>query len=424
MPDTKRTATGVLGGLAGLVGLSAIAGILVTVTVTPALAITGAAASSAITLFDNMPRILEIEKLMLPTTLYYKNTDGKDAVLTKFYDQNRSPVNFDQIAPVMYDAILSSEDPRFYQHGGIDLIGTTRALLSNVQGGQTQGGSSISQQYVKNILTQRCYSTAKTPADVTTCYDQVTNSSGTDGIQRKLQEMRYSIQLEQQYSKNDILLGYLNIANFGGTTYGIDAASRYYFGVPAAQLSLGQAAALAGMVQNPNTYRLDQPASATNGAPNGVVEANDTQLAGLVSLRNAGTITPEQFLAAADGYGDTKGRQLYVLSRLLADGKITQDQYVAAAIEPITPKITPSTTGCASTGGMAYFCQLVVSVIASDPAFGATIDDRQIALKRGGLNIYTTLDARLQSAAEGAIAQYTPASVGSDSWKYGATITN
>ncbi|MET0862136.1 MAG: glycosyl transferase family 51, partial [Microbacterium sp.] len=108
MPDTKRTATGVAGGLLGLVGLSAVAGVLITATVTPAIALSGAAASSAITMFDNLPSVLDIDKLMLPTTLYAKNYDtGEDVEITSFYDQNRSPVVFDQVAPVMYDSILS-----------------------------------------------------------------------------------------------------------------------------------------------------------------------------------------------------------------------------------------------------------------------------------------------------------------------------
>ena len=161
MPQKNRTASGALGGILGLVGLSAVAGVLITATVTPAIAVTGAAASSAITMFDKLPSVLEIEKLMLPSTIYYTNSDGEDVELTQFYDQNREPVTYDEVAPVMYDAILSSEDPRYYQHGGVDLIGTTRALLSNAQGGETQGGSSISQQYVKNILIQQCESNAE-----------------------------------------------------------------------------------------------------------------------------------------------------------------------------------------------------------------------------------------------------------------------
>jgi len=438
MPDTKRTASGVLGGIAGLVGLSVVAGVLVAATVTPAIAISGAAASSAITMFDNLPKVLEIEKLMLPTTLYYKNPEGQDVELAQFYDQNRTMVAFDEISPVMYDAILSSEDPRFYQHGGIDLIGTSRALLQNMRGGgETQGGSSISQQYVKNILIQKCESNAVatdelSQADVLAkCFTDATNSSGTEGIQRKLQEMRYSIALEQKYSKNEILLGYLNTANFGGLTYGVEAAANYYFGVSAKDLSISQAATLAGIVQNPNTYRIDRVGGSIfgsdgamfNKAPDGVIDdITPGQLAALDTMLSAGKITQEQYVAAADGYSATKGRQLYVLSRLLDDGKITQEQYDAAVIEPITPNIQPATRGCGVAGDQGYFCQYVKSVIKSDPAFGATQDDRDRALQRGGLKVYTTLDPRVQSAAVASMRENVPTSV--DFMQLGSSIVS
>lgn len=428
MPDKKRTASGVFGGLLGVVGLSAAAGVLITATVTPAIALSGAAATSAITMFDNLPSVLDIDKLMLPTTIYAKDPNtGADIELAKFYDQNRSPVTFDEVTPVMYDAILSSEDPRFYQHGGVDLIGTSRALLQNVQGGgETQGGSSISQQYVKNVLIQRCERDAVateelTQAEVlTACWTEATTAAGTEGIQRKLQEMRYAIALEKKYSKTDILLGYLNIANFGGRTYGVDAAAKFYFGVSAKDLSVSQAATLAGIVQNPNTYRIDiaegsiygSDGTRYNKAPDGSIDdVNAGQLAALDTLLSDGTITQEQYLAAADGYSATKGRQLYVLSRMLDDQKITRDQYVAAAIEPITPAITPATTGCGTAGGSAYFCQYVRDIIENDPAFGATPEEREKALKRGGLSVYTTLDLRVQAAAESAMVGNVPSSV-------------
>ncbi|WP_404434022.1 transglycosylase domain-containing protein [Microbacterium lacus] len=436
MPDTKRTASGVAGGLLGLVGLSAVAGVLITATVTPAIALTGNAATSAIEMFDQLPSVLDIDSLMLPATMYAMNYDSGEYVeMAKFYDQNRSPVEFDQIAPVMYDAILSSEDPRYYQHGGIDLIGTTRALVSNLQGGgELQGGSSISQQYVKNILVQRCERDAKaetvTADDGTVteiselevlqnCWTDAVTAEGTDGIQRKLQEMRYAISLEQKYSKNDILLGYLNIANFGGTTYGIDAAAKYYFGVPASGLSVSQAAILAGIVQNPNLYRIDQTGGtsvtadgiAINAQPDGQVLAPQGLLAGLDTKLAEGEITQEQYLAAADGYTSTKGRQLYVLSRMLDDGKITQEQYDAAVIEPITPNITRAATGCVAAVGAEYFCQYVKNVILQDEAFGATQEERLRLLQRAGLNIYTTLDSRVQSVADAAMAEWTPTSV-------------
>lgn len=372
MPDKNRTATGVLGGIAGLVGLSAVAGLLVTATVTPAIAVSGAAASSAITMFDNMPSYLEIDDLMQQSEIYAKQSDGSEVLLARFYDQNRTPVTYEQIAPVMFDAILSSEDPRYYEHGGVDLIGTTRAVLSNVQGGATQGGSSISQQYVKNVLVQRCEKEAATEEEKYACWVDATTADGTEGIERKLQEMRYAIALEQRYSKNDILLGYLNIANFGGLTYGVGAAAQYYFSVNASDLSLAQAATIAGMVQNPNTFRIDRPESETNGA--------------------------------ANGYQLTLDRRNSVIRRMAEEGKITQEQADAARAEPIVPAINPTEQGCKLAGGAGYFCDYVRTIIETNVAFGETAEERERALRRGGLKIYTTLDLDLQFAAEKAIS--------------------
>ncbi|HEY9310482.1 MAG TPA: transglycosylase domain-containing protein [Microbacterium sp.] len=429
-PPYTRTFAGVLGGLVGLVVLSAIAGLLVVAPLAPVLAISGHAASTAVSLFDGMPSYLAIDRLMLPTTIYARDpASGQDVELTSFYDQNRVPVTFDQVAPVMYDAILASEDPRYYEHGGVDIVGTTRALIKNAQGGATQGGSSISQQYVKNVLVQRCerdaVATETQSRDdmLRACWLDATQASGVEGYQRKLQEIRYAIQVEQQYSKNDILLGYLNIANFGGTTYGIEAAARYYFSTTAAGLTLTQAATLAGIVQNPNTFRIDRPTGSITGADGttynkaadgAIDDVTPGTLAGLDSLLADGTITPGQHLAAGDAYSATKGRQLYVLDRMREDGRITAEQYVAAAVEPIAPALQPAHVGCVATSA-PFFCQYVVNTVRSDPdyaaAFGATAQERQQSLTREGLNIYTTLDWRLQNASQDAMRRYAPETV-------------
>lgn len=431
LPRYRRTFAGVLGGFVGLVALSVIAGLLIVAPLAPAIAISGHAARTAVSLFDGMPSYLAIDRLMLPTTIYTRDpATGQDVELTSFYDQNRVPIRFDEVAPVMYDAILASEDPRYYQHGGIDIIGTTRALVRNAQGGSVQGGSSISQQYVKNVLVQRCErdavatETQSRDEVLRACWLDATQASGVEGYQRKLQEIRYAVQVEQEYSKNDILLGYLNIANFGGTTYGIEAAARYYFSTTAAGLTLTQAAALAGIVQNPNTFRIDRPQGSITGADGttynkaadgSVDDVTRGTLAGLDTLLAQGAITPEQYLAAGDGYSATKGRQLYVLDRMREDGRITAEQYLAAAIEPIVPALQPPPTRCASTAA-PFFCQYVVNTVRLDPdyasAFGETPEDRQRSLTREGLNIYTTLDWQLQNASQGAMSTYAPESVG------------
>lgn len=389
MPQTKRTVKGVLGGLLGLVGLSAVAGLLVTATVTPAIAMAGFTGSTALSLFDELPDNLKVGTPMEPTTIYGTNAEGKAFQLATFYDQNRVPVTFDEVSPILYDAILSSEDKSFYEHGGVNLGATVKAVVDNVRGTSSRGASTISQQFVKNVLIQECEK-AVSPSEenysekLAACWTEATEATGSEGIQRKLQEMRYAIQIEKDYSKNDILLGYLNIANFGGQTYGIESASNYYFGTTAAKLTLPQAATLAGIVQNPNRYRIDKPGGTrTDQEGNGINGADD-------------------------GYEATKVRRDYVIKRLYLDGKITEEQRDAAYETPIEPKITPSTQGCAAAGKNAYFCQYAKAIVENDPAFGETKEERQENLRRGGMQIYTSLDMRIQQAGIDAMAATAP----------------
>ncbi|RCK58402.1 transglycosylase domain-containing protein [Microbacterium sorbitolivorans] len=397
MPHAKRTFGGVLGGLLGLVGLSAIAGILVTATVTPAIAVSGYAASSAISLFDSLPGNLQIDRPMEPTTIYAQKGDGSGEYyeLASFYDQNREPVEYNQVSQYVYDALLSTEDPRFFEHGGVDLIGTGRALLSNAVSDDTQGGSSISQQYVKGVQLQVCERTATDDEELAKCASAAATADGVEGYQRKLQEMRYAITIEQEYSKEQILIGYLNLVNFGGSTYGIEAAAQYYFDTTAKDLSLSQAATLVGIVNNPNILRLDYPDSETNGADN--------------------------------GYAAAKNRRDQVLGRMLAEGTISQKQYDETIDEAIEPKITERIKGCSAAGGSAYFCQYVTNTVLNDTryddAFGEIVDgdntERQNILRRGGLEIYTTLDNSLQYEAQQAMANNAPQYI--DNIRFGAT---
>ncbi|MGV2985611.1 transglycosylase domain-containing protein [Microbacterium sp. AGC85] len=390
MPQKNRTAKGVLGGLLGLIGLSAVAGILVTATVTPALAVAGAAGSQALDLFDKLPSYLKPDAPMEPSTFYAIGHDGKPVQMATFFDQNRTQVNFDQISPVMYDAILSSEDKGYYEHGGVNLGATAKALIDNLRGTSSRGASTISQQYVKNVLVQQCEQKVL-PGDenysdkTAQCWLDATNAVGTDGIERKLQEMRYAIQIEKDYSKNEILLGYLNIASFGGTVYGIEAASKYYFNTSASNLTVAQAATLAGIVQNPNRYRIDKPAGSATDSDGVAVNS------------------------AEDGYELTKVRRDYVINRMYEDGKITEAQHTEAIETPITPALNPPAQGCAAAGNNAYFCQYVKTVVLSDTTFGETYAERVKALQRDGLEIYTSLDLRIQDPAVTALKDRVPA---------------
>lgn len=367
---TSRTSRNVL----AFVGMSALAGVLVTAAVTPALALTSLAANNSITVFENLPSYLDVSQVPQKSTMWAQQNDGTPIPLASFYQENREAVEWDQISPWVKDAAVAGEDARFYDHGGIDLQGTLRAAVSTAIGADFQGGSSITQQYVKNILITQGVAAAKTEEEREAAWDAATETT----LDRKLKEMRYAVAIEKKYSKEDILLGYLNIAYFGGQVYGIQSAAQYYFGVNAADLTLDQAATLMAMVQNPEKYRIDYPLDEANG------EAN--------------------------GYAANMERRNYILNQMLKIGKITQKEYDAAIEAPIVPKITQPSTGCQTAGGAAFFCDYVTWIIKNDFDDPSTPDQNEGAdlLRVGGLNIYTSLDLELQSAAEGAMAANVP----------------
>jgi membrane peptidoglycan carboxypeptidase len=203
MSAKNRTASGVAGGLLGFIGMSVVAGVLVTAAVTPALAVTGMAATNTITVFENLPDYLKIDQLSQKSNIYATQSDGSPVLLASFYDQNRVEVGWDQMSQYVKDAAVAGEDPRFYQHGGVDLQGTIRATVKTVAGSDPQGGSSITQQYVKNVLVQKC-ELINNVKKQKSCYLEATKTSPD----RKLKEMRYAIGVEKQYSKDDILRSY------------------------------------------------------------------------------------------------------------------------------------------------------------------------------------------------------------------------
>ncbi|MCX7520920.1 transglycosylase domain-containing protein [Microbacterium sp. STN6] len=377
MSAQKPTTRGALSAFAGFVGMSVVAGLLVTAAVTPAIAVTGMAANDTIGVFEGLPEYLKLDDLPQVTSVYAKSGDT-EVQIASFYAQNRVAVKWDQVSDFAKDAATSGEDPRFYQHGGVDIKGTIRGALSTWIKGDTQGGSTITQQYVKNVLIQKCevYNVEgkANQKKYHNCYNDATETTPD----RKLKEMKMAIGLEKKYSKKQILLGYLNIAGFGGKVYGIESAARYYYGVSAKDLSLPQAASLLAIVNNPSYYKLDDPESKQNGA--------------------------------ANGYAANKSRRDYIIDRMLQYKKITQQQHDEAIKAPIEPHITPPTNGCmaAAQYNAATFCDYVQHVIEHDKAFGKTEDARYAALLRGGFKIYTTLDLGLQKTAQDSLSAYIP----------------
>ncbi|MFJ3489001.1 penicillin-binding protein [Leifsonia aquatica] len=355
-------------------GFTLVAAVLSSLFVLPGFLGTGVAAAAGISDFNALPANLQIQQFAQNSTVYAKQ-GGQDVPIATFYAQNRQDVTWDAVSQNVKDAVVAAEDPRFYSEGAVDVLGTVRGALATVVGGDVQGGSSITQQYVKNVEVEKCE--ALTDAKkVQACYDDAAGQT----LQRKVQEMRYAVGLEKKYSKKDILMGYLNVVGFGGQVYGIQSASHYYFGVDANTLTLAQAATLVAIVNNPANLRIDEPDSKTNGA--------------------------------ANGYALTKARRDYVLDRMYVNHKITAADRDAAKKTPVTPAVTPTTSGCAAAQqyNAAFFCDYVRDTILNDPAYGATSDDRWATLNRGGLKIYTTLNLDLQSVAQQSLSKYIPAS--------------
>ncbi|WP_166787860.1 transglycosylase domain-containing protein [Cryobacterium adonitolivorans] len=380
-----RSFGGVVGGLIGLVATSAIAGLLVTASLTPVVALTGVATTSTINVFETLPDYLEIEPLAQRSNIYASRSDGSPVLLATLYDQNRVEVGWDDIGQNVKDAAIAGEDPRFYEHGGVDLQGTVRGALTTAFKGSVQGGSSITQQYVKNVLVQKC-EMLPTEEEISDCYAAATVTTAS----RKLKEMRMAIGVEKKYAKNDILRQYLNIAGFGGRVYGIEAAAAYYYGTTAAGLTVAQAASLVAIVNNPGKFRLDRPASEANGA--------------------------------ANGYQDNRERRDYILGEMLRYGKITQAEFDEAIAAPVEPTINEPSTGCQTAGSNAYFCDYVIHMLASDPVFGADEETRIKHIRRGGLSVYTTLDLDLQDAAVRTLNENVPKSLAG--WDVGAVISS
>jgi membrane peptidoglycan carboxypeptidase len=166
---------------------------------------------------------------------YYSSANSAGAL--KYFGWDRQPVTYSQIAPDVVNAVVAIEDSRYWQHGAIDLRGTIRAAMNDIQHKPVQGGSTIAQQYVKNVLLLEAEMAGNS---------QAVQQANAGTLNRKLNELRMAVATEHQQSKQEILAGYLNDAYYGYNAYGIETAAETYFGTTASKLSMTQAATLAG----------------------------------------------------------------------------------------------------------------------------------------------------------------------------------
>ena len=353
MSGSQRTRGNRFAAFLSFIGLSTLAGVLLVIVISPLALLGGLLASAGITAFDGLPDYIKPVNTSQASTIF-GTKNGKPIAVASFFDENRISVPFDQMSPNIINAVVATEDPRFYQHNGVDVISFLRASIGQVLHTGSAGGSTITMQYVKNTLVEAAVLAG----------DKAAAAAATANTpDRKIKEIRLALALEKVTSKKDILAGYLNIAYFGNQIYGIEAASNYYFGIHASQLSISQAALLGGMVQNPENFRPD-------------IAAN---------------------LPAA------KGRRDYVISNELKHADITHitpEQAAAAIAEPITVHLTHAKSGCEVQQVTAFFCDYVVWTIRNNPEFGQTPADREALLRQGGLDIYTTMDASVQQVTD------------------------
>ncbi|MEO8749148.1 MAG: transglycosylase domain-containing protein, partial [Allobranchiibius sp.] len=265
------------------------------------------------------------------------------------FNENRVVVPLSKVAPIMRKAQVAIEDQRFYQHGAIDPKGLLRAVSSNAQGGGLQGASTLTQQYVKVALENQAIAAGNTKSA-----SRAVTQAGLQGYVRKLQQLRYAIALEKKYSKDQILDGYLNIVYFGDQQYGIEAAAEHYFSVHASQLTLPEAALLAGVVNQPTSF-------------DPVTNPKDSQ-----------------------------ARRNTVLQAMLQQKIITHQQYSAAVALPVSKMLKlKNVSGNCSSSQYPYFCNYVTNWLYQQPALGTTRAARMATLKSGGLTIKTTFQPKM-----------------------------
>ena len=349
MDGRAHNVSAVLRLLLGFVVLSTVAGLLMAGLAIPAIGATGQAAKGGVGFFNDLPSEFTVSPLAQQSRIL--DADGK--LIANPYDENRIIVPLKKISPNMRKAQIAIEDSRFYEHGGLDPRGFTRALLSNLQGGDVQGASTLTQQFVKITLQENALRRG----------DKEAAAAAVDKTySRKLQELKYALNVEENFTKDQILEGYLNLVYYGDQAYGVEAAALNYFGVSASKLTLGQAALMAGIVQQPTAY-------------NPVINPKEAQ----------------------------KRRNL-VLDRMQVLGLASAKDVTAAKKVAVGKMIKKKPAkGVCFRSAQPYFCAYVLEWLQKSPqmaVLGKTPADRLKAINQGGLTIRTTLKPSMQKAAQ------------------------
>lgn len=369
MPAQNQTAGGVVRAVFGTLGLSALAGLLVTVMVAPAIAVTGVTANSTIGIFDALPEYIELNQGSQQNEIVGINAAGEEVPIATIFYQNRQEIPLDQMSPHLANAAVAGEDRRFEDHGGVDLPSVIRAALGQVSGDDAGGASTLTMQLVRNIIVNEIVNNPDYDVDT---QRKLVAEALAPTIERKLQEMKYAISLEKEYSKDEILQAYLNIAGFGGNTYGVQAASEQYFSKDAADLTIAEAASLIAIVQYPNSRDLR---------------------------------TPENYAANQD-------RRDVILNAMAAEGYITEAERDEAKATPVDEDFVdyaPPQNGClAAYSEYRFPCDYAVRQVPELEALGATEAEREDNWRKGGYKLVLSIDTEIQWRSSELANQYAP----------------
>ncbi|MHB1864606.1 MAG: transglycosylase domain-containing protein [Candidatus Saccharimonadales bacterium] len=303
----------------------------------------------------DLPQLKDISGDNLGGSVSYYDSTGKVLLFQDYNGIKRVPVQSNQISPYMKDATVAIEDKNFYKEGAFDIRSIFRAAFNDLTGGSLQGASTITEQLVK--LNEGWI--------------------GSRTIATKVKEVILAVEVDREYSKSQILTGYLNIVPYGGVDYGVQAAAEDYFRTSAANLTLPQAAMLAAIPQAPSYY---SPYGSTNWNP-----------------------------AAGDTFSSSalKARMDYILDQMALQGYISQAQANAAKQVNILAEVQPEQSKYTNIQD-PYFVFAAKQQLENQ--FG------QSYINRGGLKVITTLNLQLQSDAEQDVAANARnvASVGGD----------
>jgi membrane peptidoglycan carboxypeptidase len=321
-------------------GVLAVASLLFALALLPSIGVAGRAVQRFNDEFVSIGTEAEFAYPRFPVRSTVYAADGS-VLATLFGDENRKIVRIGQINDVTRKAVLAIEDTKFYEHPGVDVMGIFRAVLANLKAGEiAQGASTITQQLARNAFP----------------------SVGTERtLARKLQELKVAKRLEEEYSKDEILELYLNRVYFGRGVYGIGTAAEYYFSKRAEDLTLPEAATLAGLIAAPEKW------------------------------------SPATDMEAA------VGRRNQVLLRMSRLGWVSEPEAEQAMALPIELRLKPP-----SQPRAPFFVRYLTNRILDDPRFGSTREARKQTLFQGGLKIYTTVDPRLQRAGAKAVHKQLP----------------